>query len=143
MIHIVIDNSGSMRDNGKTSLAASLIMIYHRHAPSNVEVVFYKWDQQICKIDSARDLNFSGTAEEQVLIDFIADLTPAPILLVGDGTVTRTVARTLKKSNSVYLAVGCDSNPDELEHIIGENNVFLWADSITCFQTILPRSAVV
>lgn len=141
-VHIVIDNSGSMRDSGKTTLAASLFRIFHRHAPDGVEMAFYKWDRQIGKIDSPRDLSFTGTTDGQALTAFIDGVAPAPILLIGDGTVSRDTARALKGSGSVYLAVGCDHSPDELNRIMGESNVFLWADCITCFRTILSRSVV-
>ena len=142
MVYVLIDNSGSMRDSSKTALAAGLFMIFRRCAADNEEIAFYKWDRKVSEIISPRELSFAGAVDEQPIIDFISERTPAPVILVGDGAISRKIASALKKSDSAYLAVGCDFNMDELERLIGENNVFSWADCITCFEVVNSRSAL-
>ena len=142
MMYVVIDNSGSMRDSSKTAIAAGLFMIFRRHAVDKEKITFYKWDHEVSEITSPRELSFAGNLEEQPIIDFISKKTPSPVILVGDGIFSRNIARVINKTGSAYLAVGCDCNMDELERLIGENNVFSWADCLTCFEVVNSRAAL-
>lgn len=137
MMHIVIDNSGSMRDNGKASLAVNVMMMFRRR--TEVETGFYKWDTEVTPIDSPAGLDFSGQAASDSLILFLSGHRDEPVVLVGDGVADRPLARKLKESGALLLAVGCNSGLDEMRRTFGADRVFPWADSMACFYTALSE----
>ncbi len=47
----------------------------------------------------------------------------------------------LKKTDTAYLAVGCDSNPDDLKRSLGSERVFSLADCMACIYMLAFRRA--
>lgn len=139
MMYVVIDNSGSMRDNGKASLAANVMLMFRRQAPPGAEIGFYKWGEEVVPIGAPADLDFSGRTNGGSLRSFLSGHGEEPVVLVGDGLPDRSAEKAFKNSGAVYLAVGCDSNPEELRRRFGANRVFSWADSMACLHTALSE----
>ena len=142
MINVVIDNSGSMRDNGKASLAANVFRIFKRELPADTEINFYRWDTEVAQIDSPAGLRFLGSTDSASLETFIAERNYEPILLVGDGVTEPSLNAILKKSGSMYVAVGCDSDVSGLGRSIGRGRVFSWADCVACLHLYMASNAI-
>lgn len=139
-MHIVIDNSGSMRDNGKSMLAVSTVSIMRKYIPRDIKIDIWGWNAAIIPIDSPAKLTFSGSTDEEALLDFADRIGDERVVLIGDGILDPSIRRSLRKSGWSYIAVGCDSNIDELKNIFGKNHVFIWADSMTCIKMLLLES---
>lgn len=139
-MHIVIDNSGSMQDNGKSMLAVSTVSMLRKYIPRDVKIDTWGWNAAIIPIDSPAKLTFSGSADADALLDFADRIGDECVVLIGDGILDLSIRRSLSKSGWIYIAVGCDSNIDELKKTFGKNHVFIWADSMTCIKMLLTES---
>ena len=135
-IQIVVDVSGSMLEDGKSSVVKYLLFAAERLCGQfGLEPQLWQWGQEVAPLESAEQLVFSGRADERALLGFLEGRGAAAVL--SDGAFSSRALQQMKELEHVHiLAVGGDCGLPQLRKYAGAGKVFPAADLTACLQAV-------
>jgi hypothetical protein len=134
---IIIDTSGSMNEEGKSSVIKSILFVVERfiadsESDDKYEVVLLNEEAEIYTLGNL--VKFKGSINNSKLRELLA-ANNTNIMLVTDGNLSSEVINILDKGESLIrcvLLVGADANKAKLKKIVGADSIYETTDLITC-----------
>ena len=125
-VHVIIDASGSMREEGKTAALGYLLhTILHilKSSPfQNMECVFFQWSHEVRKLETIRNLKIEGRICGHALEEYFQDRPADAMILISDGGgLDRNIIGELKAlyTKRFVISIGADSYDVNLKKIAG------------------------
>jgi hypothetical protein len=134
---IIVDTSGSMNEEGKSSVIKSILFAVERfiadsESDDEYEVILLNEDAEIYAPENP--VKFKGSINDSKLKDLLA-ASNTNIMFITDGNLSSKVIEKLDKCESVIrcvLLVGADANKAKLRKIVEADSIYETTDLITC-----------
>lgn len=142
---IVLDSSGSMREEGKQAAGEYLlrtIASFVRSSFPDRHYGAYAWCESMVRFGD-KMAGGGSRLNPDALIQFTAEHQGIPIILISDGNFAAIEKKTLANlPDNVRISVvmaGADANCTALQKLFGPSRVFESIDAIECVRQLLAQ----
>lgn len=141
-VNILVDVSGSMTENGKTSVVKYLLHSIEGYAKEEKRLScrLFQWGNEVEEVADLKGLSFRAGSASEKIATFIREHAGEKHIIISDGAFASEIRKEIKKiperGSIYYIGVGCDCDFPAIRTLANGDKVFPAQDVITCLKNM-------